>query len=234
MRKRIKTKVLVSTIYLISFLVIYLVIGFFVKSSYPPNNYLFNYEEAFNVLQSGLSLVGTFSTIAIAWILYGVWRNEHRDKQIEFYALEVLERLKILENQIHKIFMDIDCDYESQRLIIGKSLDEVFSEKLLKIKILHRSLKKYKDVTNWYCTLLDNVNWSIEKCESVMVNLVLSKDKITHPEIYHHDLNYCSMEQYINDERSKYKDLEVQWNDHYGDIKGLIVLLDNEIDNLLI
>ena len=87
---------------------IYLIVSFFLKSSYPITHHKLNFTDAYEVLKDALTLAAAYLAPITAFVLFNDWRSEHHIKSI--YCL--LDQIKILTNEIetnlktymHKIY----------------------------------------------------------------------------------------------------------------------------------
>ena len=61
----------------------YLVIAFFLKSSYPIYEYPFNREDAYEAIKDALTLVAAFLAPVAALVLFSDWKNEHVEKKLD-------------------------------------------------------------------------------------------------------------------------------------------------------
>ncbi|MEX0572214.1 hypothetical protein ABYH20_013415, partial [Acinetobacter baumannii] len=73
----LKVKIKRIWVWTIIGIVVYLIISFFLKSSYPITHHKFNLSEAYEVLKDTLTLAAGFLAPVAAFVLFSDWREQH-------------------------------------------------------------------------------------------------------------------------------------------------------------
>lgn len=95
----------------------YLVIAFFLKSSYPIYEYNLDRSIAYDVIKDALTLAAAFLAPVAAFVLFSDWRVQHREKVQESFTSEIyftLESTQLKIRQFTEDFMnayDRDIDF---------------------------------------------------------------------------------------------------------------------------
>ncbi|MFU0450902.1 hypothetical protein ACMZ5C_10670, partial [Acinetobacter baumannii] len=105
----------------------YLLISFFILSSFPLHQYLLDKKLAYDVLKDSLTIGAAFLAPIAAFVLFNDWRVEYHIKE-QFNSIDEIKKiLKEVETTIGKyvnrIFKEnINCNIEfenfSERLIL--------------------------------------------------------------------------------------------------------------------
>ncbi|HAV5501196.1 TPA: hypothetical protein JI107_17790 [Acinetobacter baumannii] len=90
----LKVKIKRIWIWTIIGIVVYLIISFFLKSSYPISHYKFNLSDAYDVLKDALTLAAAFLAPIAAFVLFNDWRVSHRLINNEKEVIELLDNIE--------------------------------------------------------------------------------------------------------------------------------------------
>lgn len=92
----LKEKIRRIWIWTIVGILVYLIVSFFLKSSYPITHHRFNLADAYEVVKDALTLAAAFLAPVTAFVLFSDWRSEHHVKSI----FSLLDEIKNLTNEI--------------------------------------------------------------------------------------------------------------------------------------
>ncbi|WP_337081284.1 hypothetical protein [Acinetobacter pittii] len=90
----LRVKIKKIWLWIILGIIFFLIISFFLKSSYPLTHYKFNLLDAYEVLKDSLSLAAAFLAPIAAFVLFSDWRVSHRLINNEREAIELLDNIK--------------------------------------------------------------------------------------------------------------------------------------------
>ncbi|EML4808938.1 hypothetical protein NRF55_003114 [Acinetobacter baumannii] len=89
----LKVKIKKIWLWTILGIIFFLIISFFLKSSYPLTHYKFNLHDAYEVLKDSLSLAAAFLAPIAAFVLFSDWRVSHRLINNEKEVIEIQKKL---------------------------------------------------------------------------------------------------------------------------------------------
>lgn len=87
----LKVKIKMIWIWTIIGIGVFLIISFFLKSSYPISHYKFNLSDAYDVLKDALTLAAAFLAPIAALVVFNDWRETHARITNEKLSSEVIE-----------------------------------------------------------------------------------------------------------------------------------------------
>ncbi|MNR82489.1 hypothetical protein D3C72_132480 [compost metagenome] len=122
----------------------YLVIAFFLKSSYPIYEYDFNRSTAYDVLKDALTLAAAFLAPIAAFVLFSDWRREHVEKKIENDSELVIKDINLIMRNLLQYLKIIACGdkgSEERGLQINNSKNIL----LVEIDSLVRDIKRINE-----------------------------------------------------------------------------------------
>ncbi|MDC4847585.1 hypothetical protein OHV92_18255 [Acinetobacter baumannii] len=93
-QKDLKDKIKRIWIWTIVGIIVFLIISFFLKSSYPINHYKFNLSDAYDVLKDTLTLAAAFLAPVAAFVLFNDWREQHKVIKIENDVEKIIQRVQ--------------------------------------------------------------------------------------------------------------------------------------------
>lgn len=131
-------------------ILIFLLISFFLKSSYPITHYEFNLSDAYDVLKDTLTLAAAFLAPVAAFILFNDWRDNHRLVNSETEVFDILKEFESGAEDHLKKMMDMLSDNtfnmsdDTVKLNHKWALDNLNNNIQLKRKI-EFSKKKFKN-----------------------------------------------------------------------------------------
>ncbi|HGH3625437.1 TPA: hypothetical protein ACJK69_003424, partial [Acinetobacter baumannii] len=94
-------------------IIIFLVVSFFLKSSYPITHHKFNFADAYDVLKDTLTLAAAFLAPVAAFVLFDDWRTSHRLKNNETEVIEILKKVKNIPFRAKDLAKDLESFYEN-------------------------------------------------------------------------------------------------------------------------
>lgn len=104
-------------------IVIFLVISFFLKSSYPITHHKFNLSDAYEVLKDTLTLAAGFLAPVAAFVLFSDWREQHvlvNNEKISKEILNILDEFYEFYNLYFGSVLENDEFYKKQSLYFQK------------------------------------------------------------------------------------------------------------------
>ncbi|QIT17272.1 hypothetical protein [Acinetobacter pittii] len=104
-------------------IIIFLVISFFLKSSYPITHYKFNLSDAYEVLKDTLTLAAGFLAPVAAFVLFSDWREQHvlvNNEKISKEILNILDEFYEFYNLHFGYVLENDEFYKKQYLYFQK------------------------------------------------------------------------------------------------------------------
>ncbi|NUF23731.1 hypothetical protein HUN23_13215 [Acinetobacter oleivorans] len=104
-------------------IIIFLVISFFLKSSYPITHYKFNLSDAYDVLKDTLTLAAGFLAPVAAFVLFSDWREQHvliNNEKISKEILNILDEFYDFYNLSYGSLLENDEFYKKQNLFFQK------------------------------------------------------------------------------------------------------------------
>lgn len=133
-------------------IIFFLIISFFLKSSYPITHHKFNLTDAYEVLKDSLSLAAAFLAPIAAFVLFSDWRVSHRLINNEKEVIEIQKKLHNTSYGIQDLIEQIVESYEKGlTLEIVKAYEikafKFFSEILGLIGRIEFSGKNFKDTS---------------------------------------------------------------------------------------
>lgn len=121
----------------------YLLISFFILSSFPLNHFLLDKKQAYDVLKDGLTIGAAFLAPIAAFVLFNDWKEDHRIKKRELYFIETYKNLETL-------FMDL-------KLLYYKAIIEnIYTEE--KIDFLENEFEKIRVNLKEAVLLINNIH----------------------------------------------------------------------------
>lgn len=100
-KKTLEEKARLVGFWTFGFVFWYLLIAFFLKSSYPIYEYSFNRGDAYDAIKDALTLAAAFLAPVAAFVLFTDWRDQHRAIKNEKISLEIktlLTKLNVFIN----------------------------------------------------------------------------------------------------------------------------------------
>ncbi|HCA5143296.1 TPA: hypothetical protein MW185_002207 [Acinetobacter baumannii] len=104
-------------------IIIFLVISFFLKSSYPITHHKFNLSDAYEVLKDTLTLAAGFLAPVAAFVLFSDWREQHvlvNNEKISKEILNILDEFYEFYNLYFGSVLENDEFYKKQSLYFQK------------------------------------------------------------------------------------------------------------------
>jgi len=104
-------------------IIIFLVISFFLKSSYPITHHKFNLSDAYEVLKDTLTLAAGFLAPVAAFVLFSDWREQHvlvNNEKISKEILNILDEFYEFYNLNFGSVLENDEFYKKQSLYFQK------------------------------------------------------------------------------------------------------------------
>ncbi|MDC4353951.1 hypothetical protein OHV37_17145 [Acinetobacter baumannii] len=103
----LKVKIKRIWVWTIIGIVVYLIISFFLKSSYPITHHKFNLSEAYEVLKDTLTLAAGFLAPVAAFVLFTDWRIQHNKAFKASFFLNLYKDYFEYRFQINKVMQDL-------------------------------------------------------------------------------------------------------------------------------
>ncbi|CRX64079.1 hypothetical protein [Acinetobacter baumannii] len=119
----LKVKIKRIWVWTIIGIVVYLIISFFLKSSYPITHHKFNLSEAYEVLKDTLTLAAGFLAPVAAFVLFSDWREQHvliNNEKISKEILNILDEFYDFYNLSFGSVLENDEFYKKQYLFFQK------------------------------------------------------------------------------------------------------------------
>lgn len=127
MAKKTLNKKIVDVIFGTSiFLVMYLIVGFLLGSSWLSKGLTF--EESYELLKDGLSITATFLGPVAAFVLFSDWRVQHVEVKTEKEAELLVKNILDLNNEVESIDIDLRNSLnETKQLNHNNKIQEIRS-----------------------------------------------------------------------------------------------------------
>lgn len=126
-RRKLEDKIKRVGYFVVGGIVGYLLISFFILSSFPLHQYLLDKKLAYDVLKDSLTLGAAFLAPIAAFILFNDWRVEYHIKE-QFNRIDEIKKIlqeveTTLSKYVHRIFKEninysVEFENFSERLIL--------------------------------------------------------------------------------------------------------------------
>ncbi|HFG6877086.1 TPA: hypothetical protein ACGIJ0_000167 [Acinetobacter baumannii] len=159
-------------------IIVFLVISFFLKSSYPISHHKFNFSDAYDVLKDTLTLAAAFLAPVAAFVLFTDWRNEHRAISNEKLSKQISDIISKLSPLVGISYINF---VETEK--IDKFRQEYFSylfemgRNLIGINSIDEETEKFIKDTQELNNLLVKIWLSLER--QIVINQQLLKHNST-------------------------------------------------------
>lgn len=177
-QKDLKDKIKRIWIWTIVGIIVFLIISFFLKSSYPITHYKFNLSDAYDVLKDALTLAAAFLAPVAAFVLFNDWRVEHRLKINEDLSKAVIKETQYLISETFNVFWKLlNINFlNKQNLESYISLVAELNEKANEIKI---SLKEFYnlDLDDEFIKSIEQILKIMEEVSSDFYTALMSFEK---------------------------------------------------------
>ncbi|MDV7542890.1 hypothetical protein R4526_15385 [Acinetobacter baumannii] len=103
----LKEKIRRIWIWTIVGILVYLIVSFFLKSSYPITHHRFNLADAYEIVKDALTLAAAFLAPVAAFVLFSDWRIEHRLKKLENSSKSVVQQTHELYSNFFDFYIKL-------------------------------------------------------------------------------------------------------------------------------
>ncbi len=107
-KKTLEEKIRLVGFWTFGFVFWYLVIAFFLKSSYPIYEYSFNREDAYDTIKDALTLAAAFLAPVAAFVLFSDWRAQHKELSNEKNSKLIINAFNLCHSSISYYGESID------------------------------------------------------------------------------------------------------------------------------
>lgn len=121
-KKSLEEKIVSAVVWLALLAIIYFVIGIFLIT----DGLGFNSEKVYELLKDTLTLMASFLTPAIAFLLFNDWRETHRSIRNEKEILDILNKLKLDSIEIGRLVAWVVAGYDCAPKGITNGSKELF------------------------------------------------------------------------------------------------------------
>lgn len=229
-KKNLKDKIIEAAFWTSFFLVVYLIVGFLLGSSWLSKGLTF--DESYNLLKDALSITAAFLAPVAAFVLFSDWREQHEAKLIEHTSTQIFGGVIDLYEWLLALHSEIeDGDFDSNEI---KYIFRELKNKTKEIRVLNLHLsgtatgEKFAKCASEVVT--DIANLSIE-----LSALYGHRVKMSTPEQYYKEHTETTPEEYVEYIENKfYNPLLSQITRSYPEIDKSKDLLGRYCDELKI
>lgn len=107
-KKTLEEKIRLVGFWTFGFVFWYLVIAFFLKSSYPIYEYSFNREDAYDTIKDALTLAAAFLAPVAAFVFFSDWRAQHKELSNEKNSKLIINAFNLCHSSISYYGESID------------------------------------------------------------------------------------------------------------------------------
>lgn len=134
-KKTLEEKVKLVGYWTFGFVFWYLVIAFFLKSSYPIYKYDLDRSIAYDVIKDALTLAATFLAPVAAFVLFSDWRDQHREINQENQASKIYNTIELIFMRLRTLNFNL-IDTVSRDDVFYTNIENEFKQ----INQLHQEL----------------------------------------------------------------------------------------------
>ncbi|MGH2035314.1 hypothetical protein ACRCKQ_17205, partial [Acinetobacter baumannii] len=103
--KNLKEKIEDISFWTIVFLIMYLIVGYLIKSEWLSK--VLKFSEIYEILKDGLTITAAFLAPAAAFVLFSDWRLQHREIATEANATKMLSSINKLYWNLNILNLEI-------------------------------------------------------------------------------------------------------------------------------
>lgn len=137
----LKEKIRRIWIWTIVGILIYLIVSFFIKSSYPITHHRFNLADAYEVVKDALTLAAAFLAPVAAFVLFNDWREQHKVVKIENDVEKIIQRIQDTNKTLLVLFNSI-CSGNKQDRNTYLKVFELKNEIYLQVDSILNDVKR--------------------------------------------------------------------------------------------
>lgn len=171
-KKNLKDKIIDAVFWTCFFLVVYLIVGFLLGSSWLSKGLTF--KESYDLLKDGLSLTAAFLAPVAAFVLFSDWREQHVERRLDEIARSIILSIQDIYSVINlSQFEGIGLTYMGSGYPKKQSIEDMFEASRKNIDEMSRlKIDTYELAIHLY-----NFKKTIEYLDAVIKIGVMSRPR---------------------------------------------------------
>lgn len=233
-KKTLEEKIKDIVFYATVFFILYLIIGFLIKSEWL-SNFEGSWTYPYELLRDAFTLTAYFLAPVAAFILFSDWREQHAELAIEVDSTHIYKGISELINQLYNIHYDIeDTDnYEGEAATKISNLMLEVSNNIQSLKIVNSQIESRGKDGKMFAECAKKLFEEITCINLELSQLCVCKTKLQNPEKYNGYIKTTSAE-YSQHIQAEYEGLNYQITRSYPKLNILKVELSALCDGLRI